>query len=154
MNLANFVIISSSIILGVSGSNLSTIQDLTQQCRISSSGICLPMSYDKHKIPSKPIKIDVKIAVAHISEVDDELSTIDVLASLAFLWEDKRLLQLNATETPDDDDVVWHELNLDWEPLLWLPDIHVMGMKQMKISSFLKPFKCNSNIFSLKSPKR
>ena len=148
MNLANYVIIFSNIILGVAESNLSTIQDLTQQCRISSSGICLPMSYDKHKIPSKPIKIDVKIAVAHISEVDDELSTIDVLASLAFLWEDKRLLQLNTTETPDDDDVVWHELNLDWDPHLWLPDIHVMGMKHMKISSFLQPFMCNSNILS------
>ena len=95
MHPAYFVIISSNIIFGVAESNLPAI--LTQQCRILSSGICLPMSYDKNRIPSKPIKIDVKIAVAHISEVDDELSTIDVLASLAFLWEDKRLLQLNTT---------------------------------------------------------
>ena len=143
----SLVSIFAAILLVVVAGQKSETQILSKkECELSTNEICLPKSYDKHTIPSKPTNVGVEIFVAQISEVDDDLSTVDILASLTFTWEDHRLMKLNSTKF---DNGTWKKLNHSWKPKLWVPDIHVMGMKDIKISSFMQPYTCKLKLLSL-----
>ena len=72
-----------------------TINANDQECIIEEFGVCLPKSYDKRTVPKLPFDVIVSIGVAQITKVDDDLSTVDVLAKLSFFWEENRLIDTN-----------------------------------------------------------
>ena len=53
---------------------------LAVECECSKSGVCLPKDYDKDRLPSIPVHIDAFIDIVQVTEVDDTLATVDILA--------------------------------------------------------------------------
>ena len=120
---------------------------LPNDCKIRSNGVCLPLGYDKHQIPSIPITIHVSIDVLSITNVDDRLAVVDLLAYLSLKWEDSRLLRGYDHEIADTTgDPEWILLNKEWLKELWFPDLFIYGMKKTNLPKFLQDYEGKQNL--------
>lgn len=107
---------------------------LAVKCECSKSGVCLPKDYDKDGLPTTPVHIDVFIDIVQVTEVDDTLATVDILAWMDFNWEDNRL-ETNSSST--------ERIANDWIDKLWVPDFFIYRMKSIampSLSGFSKPY--------------
>ena len=95
-----------------------------------SNGICLAKDYDKHKPALQPITVVINIHINQVTEVDDALGTVDVMAYFEFVWVDNRLTIGNST---------FRMLHMDWYDKLWFPDIYLSEMKDINLPQLNNP---------------
>ena len=113
------------------------------------NGVCLPRGYERREMPTISLHVNVEITWLQVTEVDDLLSTVDILVYLSFFWEDKRITLLNHTEPQrsghlgDGSGVRhgedWYLLYDEWYEKLWLPDVYIYGLKKVKFQEYRDP---------------
>ena len=99
----------------------------------STTGICVPKNYNKRTFPSVPVGIDVSIHVTQVTNVDDNLGTVDFMGYFDFKWIDNRV-------TLRKSDPVLHEEHYN---RLWFPDIYLFEMKDIDMPNFKTPHMSN-----------
>ena len=102
------------------------------------NGICFSEDYDKNKIPSKPINIDVTISIVQINQVDDLHATVDIKAWITSEWKDHRITSRNHSGSRDGGYLTGHLLNTTWLEKLWTPDIYFYRLKAVDFSGSRK----------------
>ena len=111
----------------------------------SFNGVCLPVGYNNHEIPQRPTNVEVVIDILQVTEVNDELSTINILMYLMFWWKDNRLVLRNDTNRWESKSGYfygsgWRHLNAEWFHKLWFPDIFVYEIKRVDFQKYLVPY--------------
>ena len=120
----------------VLGDKLSSVDknDLTKMCQLVTNGVCLPHNYDKYEAPAVPIDVQVSIAIKQITDVNDvHEGTLGMLMEMSFIWQDSRLLKINANSTIDFGGEKNHRLNPEWERKLWFPDVCISGLQEIRM---------------------
>ena len=116
------------------------------QCSSNFSSIypaCLPDSYDKNLCPEKeandPLDVYIHLVIQDIIQINDYDTTISIKLTIFIGWIDPRLQILsNSSDWIDDgDDENWAKLNPEWIKHLWLPDLDILNMKELKIPEFV-----------------
>ena len=123
--------------LPVYGGKLSSVDkhNLAEKCQLVTNGVCLPYSYDKYEAPTVPIDVQVSIAIRQITGVNDvHEGTIGMLVELSFIWQDSRLLKIDANSTIDFGGEKNHRLNPEWERRLWFPDVSISGLQEIRMA--------------------
>ena len=127
-----------------------------KNCLHSSNGICLPMGYNKFEDPQDLMLVNISLKIQQISKVDDFHSTVDFVAFLTLTWEDSRLIiTKDKSDGANDNDTFSNQINgtvydefgifdlpQDWIEKLWIPDFYLVGLKEIKLVSFLKYHIC------------
>ena len=127
------------------GTVVGSFQNISQDCSVLSNGICLPQSYNKLKEPQDFLEVRVKVQVEQISEIDDYLATVDLFAWLTLSWPENRLIITNQSDelpSGDHDHPDYFHLEKQWLDRLWLPDIYIMSLKELRRSIFLQSHLC------------
>ena len=125
------------------GTVVGSSQNVSQDCSVLSNGICLPHSYNKLKEPQDFLEVKVKVQVEQISEIDDYLATADLFAWLTLSWPENRLMIANQSDQlPSGDHPDYFHLEEEWLYRLWLPDIYIMSLKELRRSKFLQEHLC------------
>ena len=115
------------------------------QCSSNFSSIypvCLPDFYDKDISPKTetddPLDVYIHLVLHDIIQINDFDTTISIKLTIFIGWIDNRLQILsNSSDWVDDgDDENWAKLNPKWINHLWLPDIEILNMKELKIPKF------------------
>ena len=144
-NLFGFTFLFSLMLLKEVQSNSISNETYNKKdsCVHVTRGICLPHGYDKSQSPKLPISIKTELEVTKITDINDRLSTIQILMYLTIDWVDDRITytQTNFSDTSNN----WgKEIQLDsyWTQHLWFPDLFVYRMKHLKTPAFLQPYQC------------
>ena len=119
------------------------LKDCKSERESARHGVCLPEDYDKHEMPKKPLNVETSISIVQITEIDDTLSTVDILLYLHFKWEDDRLILSNDTNKHIRQTAYGKDsflLNSDWNQKLWFPDIFIYKMKEINFQRFREDF--------------
>ena len=103
------------------------------RCVYAANGLCLPRGYNNLRKPNEHQDVDVMIRVAQISEVSDKHATVDLLTWLTLTWEDNRLILIDENET-----LPFYDLQYEWLHKLWLPDVYVVGLKEVNNPGLLE----------------
>ena len=137
------VITSTSIWLQISSVLAGYLQAIsksgnsTEDCYVSAKyGNCLYTKYDDLDTPSRHMNIQVSILVVQIFEVSDIFGTVDFWGWMTFEWEDNSLV---ISENLEDNK--WYRLNQAWQTSIWMPDIFIGGLRNIKFPAFDKPYK-------------
>ena len=104
-----------------------------QGCIYAANGLCLPVGYNNFRKPNEYQDVDVMIRIAQISEVADKHATVDLLAWLTLTWEDNRLIVIDENKT-----LTYYDLKEEWLRNLWLPDVYVVGLKEVRNPGLLR----------------
>ena len=127
--------------------------NITANC--SSNGICFPRDCNKYRLPSKLMNINVTIKLVQVTEIDDNLGTIDIQAYLTFEWIDNRLTLRNEAfenmENTHDDWSHSREIYEEWAEKLWTPNIFIYELKEITTPEFNKHYSGIMNIAKLMS---
>ena len=125
------------------GTVVESSQNVSQDCSVLSNGICLPQSYNKLKEPQDFLEVKVKVQVEQISEIDDYLATADLFAWLTLSWPENRFMIANQSDQfSNGDHSDYFHLEEEWLDKLWLPDIYIMSLKELRRSKFLQAHLC------------
>ena len=113
-------------------------------CTIVTEGFCIPNGYNKHQQPNpkETTNVQVKFTVEQITSVNDHDFTISLNMFLSLYWRDDRLpyIGTNPNETKPAD----IPLSMEWAENIWLPDIYVRKMQDIKKPKILQEFGCES----------
>ena len=126
------------------GTVMGSSQIVSQDCSVFSNGICLPQNYNKLKKPQDFLEVKVSIQVEQISEIDDYLATVDLFAWLTLSWPENRLMITNHSDGQFSigNNLDHFHLEEEWLKRLWLPDIYIMSLKELRRSRFLQTHLC------------
>ena len=108
-------------------------------CQILTDDFCLPADYNLYQRPKRneTLKVQVKFWVEQITRVDDRQFTLSQLMYVSFYWEEPRILYTgDKTETTPEDKA----LNWGWNDKLWMPDIFILHLAQVKQPRILAEF--------------
>ena len=121
-----------------SGAKLNNMKhEFTKECAFETEGLCLPIDYSRMNRPSVPVSVNANIRIGQISEVNDNSDTVDFLAWVTLFWNDNRLIMKDKTVWRELEDFWFeHEFSHEWHDRLWLPDLYIVGLKDMKINRF------------------
>ena len=100
----------------------------------TTTGICVTKNYNKRTFPSVPVGIDVSIHITQVTDVDDNLGTVDFIGYFDFKWIDNRVTLRKGGFS------ILHEEHYD---KLWFPDIYFFEMKDIDMPNFKKPHMSN-----------
>ena len=100
-------------------------RNLTRDCLISVEGKCI--SNELQGIPAFPVNIDTRIHILKISDVDDDLGTVEMIAYLSYEWKASFFTNLDRNQE------TWKNLNEGWENTTWYPTIFVKNLKDIQI---------------------
>ena len=144
---------------------ISILQDVTalevnnyaENCKKFQNGICMPNSYNKQKIPSMPITIEVSISILTLTEIDDKLATVEFLSYVILAWQDPRLMKVSDDNIIDQVTMLdnsWVLLSEEWANEIWQPDLYITNLKKLKLAKFKS--NTGNNIFQFypKSPAK
>ena len=115
-------LLPTGTVIETSGDNK---QNLTRDCLISAEGKCI--SNKLQGIPAFPVNIDTRIYILKISDVDDDLGTVEMIADLSFEWKAHFFTNHNRNQE------TWQNLNEGWENTTWYPTIFVKNLKDIQI---------------------
>ena len=116
------------------------------RCATNSSNIhpfCLPDSYDKDidpdPKPNAPLDIYVHLVIEDIIKINDYDTTVSIRSTIFIGWTDNRIKILSNSSkwVKEDEEENWTKLNPNWISYLWLPDVEILNMKQLKIPAFV-----------------
>ena len=100
-------------------------RNLTRDCLVSAEGKCI--SNEKQGIPAFPVNIYTRIHILKISDVDDDLETVEMIAYLSYEWK------ASFFTNHDRNQETWQNLNEGWENTTWYPTIFVKNLKDIQI---------------------
>ena len=90
--------------------------------------------------------VQVSIKLDEITKVDDVLDTVHMVAYINVGWADNRLTKSgnykNLTTEPSQDNGSIEKVDfvsLEWQDNLWLPDLCISGLQDLKMATFLHP---------------
>ena len=92
--------------------------------------------------PSAPMDVQVSIKLDEITKVDDVLDTVHMVAYINVGWADNRLAKSgNKNETIEDNGSIEKVdfVSQEWQDKLWLPDLGISGLQDLKMATFLHP---------------
>ena len=98
---------------------------------------CLPKDYDKNEFPRnisniEPIKIKLEFNDLEVLHVNDKDFTVTMNTYLGVHWNEPRIISIGSqkdVETP---------LDLSFLDHLWLPDLEILHLKEIKRYKVLK----------------
>ena len=136
---------------------ISILQDVTalevnnyaENCKKFQNGICMPNSYNKQKIPSMPITIEVSISILTLTEIDDKLATVEFLSYVILAWQDPRLMKVSDDNIIDQVTMLdnsWVLLSEEWANEIWQPDLYITNLKELTLAKFKS--NTGNNIFN------
>ena len=119
-------------------------QDSNYKC---AEEICFPADYSKQVAPileNGNMEVLINFEIWQILEFDDVRFTISLLMYLGVTWNEPRII----ASTPDDPDMLI-PIDIGFVKSMWLPDIYIYDMKEIKIPKFNIPFagECNFCLF-------
>ena len=87
--------------------------------------------------------VQVSIKLDEITKVDDVLDTVHMVAYINVGWADNRLIKSGKNETTESQysgsmEVV-DFVSREWQDKLWLPDLCISGLRDLKMATFLHP---------------
>ena len=126
MKLNFYLFLTFGYFLSVAWSKEIGQSEQPSRCIYAANGLCLPMGYNNLRKPNEYQDVNVMIRVAQISEVSDKHATVDLLTWLTFTWEDNRLIIMDENKI-----LSYYDLQHDWLQNLWLPDVYVVGLKEV-----------------------
>ena len=109
----------------------------------------MPNSYNKQKIPSMPITIEVSISILTLTEIDDKLATVEFLSYVILAWQDPRLMKVSDDNIIDQVTMLdnsWVLLSEEWANEIWQPDLYITNLKKLKLAKFKS--NTGNNIFN------
>ena len=104
---------------------------------------CLPDSYDKDddpdSNPDQPLDIYIHLVIEDIIQINDYDTTITLKLTIFIGWIDNRIeiLSNSSDWVIEDGEETWTKLNPKWIKYLWMPDIEILNMKELKIPEFV-----------------
>ena len=109
-------------------------------CSNSSSNLypfCLPSDYKKDIRPDtgeKPLDIFLHLDIHDIIRINDYDTTITLKLTLSIGWKENRLkIQPQSHDwIVEEDENNWTKLNPNWLHYLWIPDVEIVNMKELK----------------------
>jgi len=113
----------------------------TQKCFHSH---CLPIDYQKLEAPikaSEPLKIETKIDLLQILEIDEVKFTVTLSINIVISWEDFRITGPTPNDPADQ-----FPIDIRFIDSLWLPDIYIYDMKEILPIKFNIPFAGNNSL--------
>ena len=149
----SLIIFKTAVGASAIGGELRHNQEANITANCSSNGICFPRDYNKYRLPSELININVTIKLVQVTEIDDILGTIDIQAYLTFEWIDNRLTLRNEAfenmENTNDDWSHSREIYEEWAEKLWTPNIFIYELKEITTPEFNKHYRGIMNIAKL-----
>ena len=102
---------------------------------------CLPNDYKKDIRPNtgeNPLDIFLHLDIQDIIKVNDYDTTITLKLTIAISWIDNRLkiLSNSLDWIVEDGEQSWTKLNPSWLKYLWIPDVEIVNMKELKRTHF------------------
>ena len=123
----------------ISSTALGSTSLNTTDCQILTDDFCLPANYNLYQRPkwNETLKVQVKFWVEQITKVDDHQFTLSMLMYVSFYWEEPRILYTGRKpkNTPEDKALTW-----GWNDKLWMPDIFILHLAQVKQPRILAEF--------------
>ena len=112
-------------------------------CAANSSALypfCLPKDYKKDIRPDtadNPLDIFLHLDIKDIIRVNDYDTTITLKLTLSIGWKENRLEILPQSQDwiVEEDEYDWTKLNPNWLQYLWIPDVEIVNMKELKTTS-------------------
>ena len=101
--------------------------------------ICLPKTYQKSTLPSKPIQVNASLVIPNqngIRKVDDDEMTITIDLHIMLYWKDDRILT-NFTEDQKKEGRI--PFGVSQVEHIWTPDLYVYNTSNFKVLSALNP---------------
>ena len=115
-------------------------------CQLHNDTICLPQSYDKYRHPRDQIDIKTRIDITKVTDVNDERYSVEFLMYMNVWWEDDRIVCRDVSES--ETDFLGNKYSVllknSWMDHIWLPDLYVYNMKDLKTSTLLQPLQSNT----------
>ena len=112
-------------------------------CSANSSTLypfCLPKDYKKDIRPDtadNPLDIFLHLDIKDIIRVNDYDTTITLKLTLSIGWKENRLEILPESQDWifEEDEYDWTKLNPNWLKYLWIPDVEIVNIKELKTAS-------------------
>ena len=122
-------------------SKMSLINCHFDKCdgKLLSEEICLPATYQKATIPSKPMKVNVSLVIPNkhgIRNIDDDKMTITIDLHIMLYWVDNRILT-NFSEYQKKEGRI--PFGVDQVDHIWTPDLYIYNTSNFKVLSALHP---------------
>ena len=103
-----------------------------QNGTLLSSTVCIPQGYLKGEVPEKPTKVETRIEINNILEVNDKKMRITLDFYQELIWKDNRI----KTNLSNNDGSV---LNNELIDQIWMPDLWIKNLYDFKLLGVLKP---------------
>ena len=104
-----------------------------------SENYCLPLDYDKGDLPprnkNQPLQVAVEFEIIHFSRIQDKEFWMEVVMWLSIYWDEPRL-KFIGNEKPNK----LVSLGLDFSEHIWVPDLYVYSLRNIKMTSILTQF--------------
>ena len=97
-----------------------------------STSVCIPNGYLKGEVPEKPTKVNAKIEINNIREVDDKKMRITLDFYQELTWMDNRIITRFLTNP-------FSVLNNNLIDYIWKPDLWIKNLFDFKLHSVLDP---------------
>ena len=120
---------------------MSSINCYFDECdgKLLTEDICLPKSYHKATIPSKPMLVNMSLVIPNkngIRNVDDDKMTITIDLHIMLYWIDNRILT-NFTEDQKREGRI--PFGVKQVEHIWTPDLYVYNTSNFKVLSAMDP---------------
>ena len=104
-----------------------------------SENFCLPLDYDKGDLPprnkNQPLQVAVEFEIIHFSRIQDKEFWMEVVMWLALYWDEPRLKFIGNGKPRK-----LVSLGLDFYEHIWVPDLYVYSLRNIKMPSMLTQF--------------
>lgn len=121
--------------------NINSIYCNFSKCsgKLLSEDICLPSSYQKSTIPSKPTLVNMSLVIPNkngIRNIDDDKMTITIDLNIILYWEDDRILTNFSDDQKKEGRV---PIGVEQIKHIWKPDLYIYNTSNVKILNALDP---------------
>ena len=133
------IILTIDLKKGVSSNSIPSPMNIKEDselyCKsgtLLSTSVCIPNGYLKGEVPEKPTKVNAKIEINNIREVDDKKMRITLDFYQELTWMDNRIITRFLTNP-------FSVLNNNLIDYIWKPDLWIKNLFDFKLHSVLDP---------------
>ena len=136
---AYMIILTINFKKGVSSNSIPSPMNIKEDselyCKsgtLLSTSVCIPNGYLKGEVPEKPTKVNAKIEINNIREVDDKKMRITLDFYQELTWMDNRIITRFLTNP-------FSVLNNNLIDYIWKPDLWIKNLFDFKLHNVLDP---------------